>query len=36
VTRGRALALGAAAVLVALPWLLARYQLSILTDLLIY
>jgi len=35
-TRGRALALGAAAVLVALPWVLARYQLSILTDLLIY
>jgi len=36
VTRGRALALGAAAVLVALPWVLVRYQLSILTDLLIY
>ena len=35
-TRGRALALGAAAVLVALPWVLVRYQLSILTDLLIY
>jgi branched-chain amino acid transport system permease protein len=35
-TRRRALALGAAAVLVALPWVLVRYQLSILTDLLIY
>jgi len=35
-TRARALALGAAAVLVALPWVLVRYQLSILTDLLIY
>jgi branched-chain amino acid transport system permease protein len=35
-TRRRALALGAAAALVALPWVLVRYQLSILTDLLIY
>jgi branched-chain amino acid transport system permease protein len=32
----RALALVTAGVLVALPWVLARYQLSILTDLLIY
>ncbi len=35
-TRARALALGAAAVLLVLPWVLVRYQLSILTDLLIY
>lgn len=33
---GRAVALGAVVVLAALPWVLARYQLSILTDLLIY
>jgi len=32
----RALALVTAGALVALPWVLARYQLSILTDLLIY
>ena len=33
---GRALALAAVVVLATLPWMLARYQLSILTDLLIY
>jgi branched-chain amino acid transport system permease protein len=33
---GRAVALSAVVVLAALPWVLARYQLSILTDLLIY
>ncbi len=35
-TRGRALALVAVGALTVLPWLLARHQLSLLTDLLIF
>ena len=35
-TRTRGLALAAVVVLAALPWILARHQLSILTDLLIF
>jgi len=36
VTRPRALALAAVVVLAVLPWVLVRYQLSILTDVLIF